>query len=47
LSASNRELAKRLGLSKSRTHEIVREAVAAGLLTAESSRVGTRLAVAG
>jgi winged helix-turn-helix DNA-binding protein len=47
LSASNRELAKRLGLSKSRTHEIVREAVAAGLLTAESSRAGTRLAVAG
>jgi DNA-binding Lrp family transcriptional regulator len=45
--ASNRELAKRLGLSKSRTHEIVREAVAAGLLTAQADKGGTRLALAG
>jgi uncharacterized membrane protein len=42
---SNRELAKRLGLSKSRTHELINAGVAAGLLTAQAGPAGTRLAL--
>jgi hypothetical protein len=47
LAGSQRDLAKRLGLGKSRTHELLREAAAAGLLAVETSKLGTRVALAG
>jgi hypothetical protein len=47
LKAGQRELAKRLKLSKSRTHELLKEAAAAGMLRVETSKQGTSVALAG
>jgi flagellar motor protein MotB len=47
LQGGQRELARRLKVSRSRANELLHEAARAGLLAVETSRQGTRVALAG
>jgi hypothetical protein len=47
LDGGQRELARKLKLSKSRTHELLKEGAAAGMLKVKTSKLGTSVALAG